>query len=344
MGESFGEQCREEIQRLTAIRLEAAQKFSADRSGKHWSEQAILAFAASCLPISEAWDPETHQEFLGIARGANLAPETLFMMQGLTDIRDYMAFDLDAEGEGCSSFLISRERAAGGKILAGQTWDLETSNMDYVVLVKRRPDNAPETVSLTLTGCLSLIGINSAGLAIGTTNLVMQDNRPGIHYLHLIHRLLRCRNVEEATPITQQAPRMAAHYYYLADANGNGVGIECSAKSEQRLHPQQGHLVHCNHALDPDLHALEAENAGDSTSFRQERLTSLIDQHPAPVGVEDLKTFLADHDGGDLSLCRHCVPPKDISTNACVIMSPETAEIHACRGQAHAGIWKREQA
>lgn len=341
MGESFGEQCREDIRRLTAIRLEAARKFSVDHSGKQWPENAIVDFAASCLPISEAWDQETHEEFLGIARGADIAPEMLFMMQGLTDIRDHMAFNLEAEGEGCSSFLVSRERAANGQILAGQTWDLETSNMDYVVLVRRQPDNAPETVSLTLTGCLSLIGMNSEGFAIGTTNLIMRDTQPGIHYLHLIHRLLRCRNVEEAAPIAQQAPRIAAHYYYLADANGKGLGIECSARTSRLFHLQQGHLIHCNHALDPDLQALETSSTTDSTGFRQKRLSALVDQHPSPVGVEDLKEFLADHEGGDLSLCRHCVPPKDISTNACVIMSPETAEIYACRGQAHAGAWER---
>lgn len=341
MGESFGEQCREEIHRLTDIRLRSAQQFSAEHSGKTTSKEAILNFAASCLPISESWDPETHEEFLGIARGANLEPALLYMMQGLTDIRDHLAFNLEADEEGCSSFIIERQRAKNGKILAGQTWDLQTSNMDYVILVRRRPDNAPETLSLTLTGCLSLIGLNSEGFAIGTTNLIMRDTQPGLHYLHLLHRLLRCRNVEEAAPIIQNCPRMAAHFYYMADANGHSLGVECSARNEQRVSPTQGSLIHCNHTLAPNLQPLEPVQKTDSTHFRQERLAHLIEHHPQPVGVEDLKTFLADHEGGHLSLCRHDVPPNGVSTNACVIMSPETRELHACRGQAHAGAWKR---
>ncbi len=341
MGEAFGEQCRESIQHLAAIRLEAAQRFSMERSGRQWSEEAVLEWAAASLPIAEAWDRETHDEFLGIAHGANLSPEALFIMQGLTDIRDHLAFHPKAEAEGCSSFILRRERAEGGRILAGQNWDLQTSNMEYVVLVRRRPDNGPETASLTLAGCLSLIGINSEGLAVGTTNFVLPDTKAGIHYLQLIHRLLRCRSAEEAATVAERAPRMAAHYYYFADASGEGIGLECSARVARRFIPEQGRLVRCNHPFDPDLQKSEPLPRGDSTCFRQQRLTALIDEYPGRIGVGDLKRFLSDHEGGELGICRHRFPPTDISTNACVIMSPEAGEIHACRGQAHAGAWER---
>lgn len=213
--------------------------------------------------------------------------------------------------------------------------------MDYVMLVRRRPDNGPETASLTLSGCLSLIGINSEGLAIGTTNFVLPDTQAGIHYLQLIHRLLRCRNAEEAAEVTERAPLMAAHYYYLADAEGAGIGLERNARMTRRFTPEQGRLVRCNHPFDPDLQKLERLPPTDSSCFRQQRLTTLIDEHSAPIGIEDLKSFLGDHEGGEIGLCRHCAPPADVSTNACVILSPETREIHACRGQAHAGAWVR---
>jgi len=341
MGEAFGEACRESIQRLAEIRLKAAQRFGIERAGKQWEESTVLEWAASCLPIAETWDPQTHEEFLGIARGADLTPERLFVMQGLTDIRDHMAFRPEPDTEGCSSLILGRERAEGGRLLAGQNWDLETSNMDYVVLVRRRPDNAPETASLTLTGCLSLIGLNSEGFGIGTTNFTLGDTRAGIHYLQLIHRLLRCRSAEEAACLAEQAPRLAAHYYYLVDANGRGVGLECSGRSAHRFHPEKGRLVRCNHILHPDFKTLEVTPPAESSCFRQERLSALIDGHAGSISVDDLKHFLADHEGGHLALCRHRFPPGDVSTNACVILSPETGELHACRGQAHAGAWER---
>lgn len=120
MGEAFGEQCRESIQKLAAIRLEDALKFSVERAGRHWSEDAVLKQATASLEVAETWDCETHEEFLGIAHGANLSPEKLFIMQGLTDMRDYLAFHPKDEAEGCSSFILQRERAEAGEFLRGR--------------------------------------------------------------------------------------------------------------------------------------------------------------------------------------------------------------------------------
>ncbi len=341
MGEAFGEACRESIHGLATLRLEAAQSFVQQHTGQHLLEPQLLSEAHAALAVSASWDPTTHAEFLGIARGANLTPERLFILQGLTDLRDRMAFYDEAQAEGCSSLILKGERTQGGHLLAGQNWDLETSNMDYVVLVRRKPADAPETVSLTLTGCLSLIGLNNEGVGVGTTNLIFRENQTGIHYLQLIHRLLRSRTVAEAAAVVEQAPRMAAHYYYLVDAGGQGIGLECSARKVHRFQPEGGRLVRCNHALHPEFQLLEPLATPESTCFRQQRLEALIDTHDGPISVEDLKAFFADHEGGELSLCRHRNMPGNVSTNAAVILSPQTGELHACRGQAHAGEWRR---
>jgi len=340
MGESFGKQKREAIHELAEIRFHDAQKFCVDYGKQPWKEDDLWQLIRECLTVAEAWDRDAYEEFLGIARGADMEPERLFLMQGLTDLRDHMFFSGRAEAEGCSSFIIDRERTKEGHVLIGQNWDLQTSNLDFILLVQRRPTNAPETISLTLAGCLSLIGMNSEGVAIGNTNLLTSDTRPGIHYLFLIHRVLRCKNIAEVTPVMESAPRIGGHYYYVADASGRGVGFECTARKVSLLHPEEGRLVHCNHILASDLQSLEVSLASDSTCFRQKRLDTLIASQKASIQQDDLRCFLSDHEGGEANqaICRHHVPP-DISTNACVIMSPETRAFHACRSQAHVGRW-----
>jgi len=340
MGEQLGEATREATNELYELRLASALLFARENSSRQLTKEDVLDIARQCLPITQEYDPAGYDEFLGIARGANLLPEQLFITQGLTDLRDVLAFSNVAD-EGCSSFIIEGSRTRNGQLLIGQNWDLQTNNLPYVRFIHRQPtDGSPHTWSLTLTGCLTLIGINDSGIAVGNTNLKTRDARPGVQYLSVLHRALRSRSFEEAANAIADAPRAGAHYYYVADGKGNAVGLECSAQQVARLSPSDGYLVHCNHALDARIAALEIEEPGTSTSCRQVRLSDLIEKHPQRITIEDLREMLADHANGEDAICRHGATGEATSTNACVIMCPATGQMHACRGQAHTGVWR----
>lgn len=342
IGEAFGEGCRTETQELYQRRLNASLKFALDH-GRAFTEARVLDICRRCLPLTEGYDPIGYAEFAGIARGAGLSLEQLFALQGMTDLRDLLGFGPAPEGEGCSSFIIGPDRAAGGQLLLGQNWDLQTDNLPYVRLVHRVPDDGPETWALTLTGCLTLIGINAAGIAVGNTNLQTNDARVGVQYLSVLHRALRCRTLAEAVAAIVEAPRVGAHYYYVAGPDQLAVGLECSATCAVPREVASGTFVHCNHALTTEIAALEVERPTPSSHHRQSRLSELLQNHAGSIGLADLKRFLSDHEGGpDRCLCRHDY--EEVSTNAVVILSPATREIHCCRGQAHEGEWVTERA
>jgi isopenicillin-N N-acyltransferase-like protein len=337
MGEAFGESCGEEARELYALRMASAIR-SSERNGRTVTEEQVLAIARECLKPTRAYDSLVYEEFVGIANAAGLSPEQCYVLQGLTDLHDLLAFGPLPEGMGCSSFILGADRSATGEMLLGQNWDLYTDNMPYVRLVHRKPENDPETWSLTLTGCLSLIGINAEGIAIGNTNLQTTDARVGVQYLTVLHRALRSRSLSEAVESICQAPRSGAHYYYAAGPDGVAVGLECSATRAVPFEIRKGSFVHCNHALSEEIAVLEAQAATPSTLYRQERLAQLLESHNRPIGIDDLKRFLSDHEGGeDRCICRHDF--EDVSTNATVILSPGTCEIHACRSQPHVGRW-----
>ena len=354
MGQAFGEACRHPTHDLYHTRLDAAIAF-ARLHGRRLEPEPILELAQHCLNITQAYDPIGYEEFLGIARGARLTPQQLFVTQGLTDLRDILAFsdptppvpDAAAPGqgaaadrEGCSAFILPPHRAEAGQTLLAQTWDLATSNMPFVRLVHRKPLDAPATVSLTLTGCLTLIGLNAEGLALGNTNLHTRDSRVGLQYLTILHRAIRCRSIAEAEPCIAGAPRSAAHYYYLADATGSAVALECSATRCHRFAVTADAFVHCNHCLAGPIAELEVPAAHDSTRFRQQRLTDLLNRHREPLTIDDARALLCDREGGDLAICRYCTGPNDVSTNAAVIMRPQAGELHACRAQPDRGVWQ----
>lgn len=340
MGASFGEECRDEIHELYELRLKNSLS-SCRLYGKSISETELLNLSAECLNKSIEYDEETHKELMGIAEGSELSAEKCFLMQGLTDMRDLAAFDGNNSDEGCSSFIIGPDLSKRNELVIGQNWDLQTDNMPFVKFINRKPAEGPETWSLTLSGCLSLIGINSDGIAVGTTNLKTFDVRPGVHYLNVLHSALNSRTLPEAEKKVKNAERAGGHYFFIGNSRNEAVGLECSAKYFSEFRLKKGFYVHCNHALSDEIIKLEAEQNMISTHYRQKRLEQLISGIPEKISLADIKEFLSDHEGGeDRCLCRHNY--NGLSTNASVVIFPCSGEIHACKGQPHSGKWLRK--
>ena len=336
MGQGFGEACRSQVHELYHIRLDTAIT-CAKQLGRTYEPDDLHAISHRCIVAAEVFDPIGHAEFLGIAEGAGLTPEELFVANALTDLRDVLGFHAEEDLEGCTSFVVPGKLARKGQTLIGENWDLHTTNMPYVRLVHRYPDNAPATHGVTLTGCLSLMGMNEHGIAIGNTNLRTCDVRIGVQYLSIIHRVLRARTRADALRIIEDAPRAAAHYYFLSDGNGSATCIECSGYEYATTDVESDICIHANHVNDHALRDLERPYSA-SSEFRQSRLDVLMRAGLPDITVDHIKEALSDHEGGSNCICRHDVTP-GISTDACVIMCPESGELHACRGQAHVGEW-----
>ena len=133
------------------------------------------------------------------------------------------------------------------------------------------------------------------------------------------------------------ATRSGAHYFLFGDKNGEYCGLECTATQQADIPTKNGIVTHCNHMLTPDLKSLEAEDMGESTCHRQIRVDELVKNDL--LSVDKIKQILSDHDGDDLSICRHS-DETGISTNASIIIEPEAGLIHACRSHPHSGEWQ----
>ena len=334
MGQAFGEAFRDDIQIFYQRRVENAVLQAEQHGGRRVSERQVLEVARQCLPATEAHDPSGTAELAGIADGAGLSPEQIVALNGLTDIRDVLAWwDGVAIEEGCSSFVATA--TAERPLLCGQTWDLATDNMPYVVVVERTPKAGPQTRCLTTVGCLSLIGMNEHGLAVGTTNIRTTDAKPGVTYLSLIHRALASATLDEAVKSIEAADRCGAHYYYLADSNNDAVAIEATSTSywsQTVRHP----YVHCNHCLAAPHQAMEGKTPAASSHARQPRLQMLVSAHGFDVSAA--KSALSDHENGDNGICRHDFG--GISSNGAVVMVPATGQFVACHGPPCQATWQ----
>ena len=338
IGRSFGQACSAQIPQLYAARLRNALSQALLHGGREVSEEAVLAVARACLEPTRAHHPEGFAELEGIARGSGVELEKIVAMNGLTDIRDVLAWggQLEALG-GCSSFVVAADSTASGKLLCGQTWDLATDNMPHVVAVHRRPTHGPQTWTLTTVGCLSLIGLNEAGIALGTTNIRTTNARPGVTYLSLIHKALAASDLDGATSAITEAPRAGAHYYFVADGHGRACGLECTPELVGKIEIERGSYVHTNHCLIPAHQPLEGKTPSASSHARQARLEALIEADLGRADLEAAKRWLADRENGEHAISRTNFD--GITSNGAVVMEPESGTIHAGHGPPHETTW-----
>ena len=336
MGRAYGSALREPIRAFVAQRVRAAKVYLFERGIR--DDRALSALGAQCLELLNSWDHAAWVEHCATAEAAGVDAVELYTTGNMTDIRDILVLGaISAESEGCTTAHAGRGLTAAGQVLSAQTWDLNPSDLDFVVAVNRRPVDGPQTWSVTCAGCPSLIGMNEHGVAVGTTNLKTRGSRVGIPYLSLLHRMLRCTTRAEAEAVVTTAPRAAAHSYWMADAGGV-TDVECTATTAVRRETgERGALTRTNHCLDDTHREREGEPATASSQTRLATARHLLEA--GGVTVASLKTLFAERAHGIDSINRFAEDGQGTSTNACLIAEPATRTLHACRGSRDRGEW-----
>jgi hypothetical protein len=336
LGQQQGEQLRERIAAFIDQRLTAFAEYSRERGGP--SVEQFLAAGAACLSVFEKWDAEAAAEHRGIAEAAGVSPEALYGSTNMTDVRDVLLLPSPKADEGCTSLLVPASLSRASQVIVGQTWDLNPTDLDFVVAVHRRPAQGPETWSITCAGALSLTGMSAAGVAVGTTNIKTRRSRVGVGYLSLLHRAIRARSAVEARSLISAAPRAAAHTYWLADAAGASE-LECDPDTviERRADAQP--LARTNHCLSGGMRDAEGEAPTVSSQKRLARAQAWLTS--APQDVASLQALMRDRSDGVDSINRYTEDQQGTTTNACLIAIPARLELWACRGPADRGAWRQ---
>ncbi len=339
IGHAHGEELRSRIQSFVQIRLDAAATYFKDEG---LSDPSLIddlrKTGDTCYQIFSQWDPVGAAEHNAIAAAAKVDPADLYTITNYTDVRDaFMLSGNKPDAEGCTAIMVPAHHTKNNRILAGQTWDLNPEDIDYVVAIQAIPDQGPARWSVQLAGCLSLMGMNSDGVVLGTTNLKTWDSKPGIGYLNLIHRSLRCRSVDEAAKILIDAPKSGAHSYLLASAE-KAMRFEVSGFNCDHQTITQEAIGWTNHCLAPEHQAVEYASPNESTLLRRDRANQWLSK--GDQDVDSIKALFADRSEGANSINRYPEDKSYAATNACMIADPETRELHACCGPSDRGEWQ----
>jgi isopenicillin-N N-acyltransferase-like protein len=201
-----------------------------------------------------------------------------------------------------------------------------------VILLRGQPANGLRFLTLTIIGCIGMIGINEAGIAIGINNLVTGDGRPGVTWPFVVRQVLAQTNLEDALACITSAPLSGGHNYLLADAAGRGYNVEAMATRYHVEPVQTGSWVHTNHCLISSNIEVERARIPKSRASSETRLTqagAILNR--GRLTLADLLALTRDH-SAENGICVHPEEPFFVESCGAAIMRPATREFWAVWG------------
>jgi isopenicillin-N N-acyltransferase-like protein len=363
MGRQHAAAYPKEIQELTEDRLQLSS--NKNWTGKALSRQEVLALGQACLPYHEAYAPELMEELAGMSQVVGLSLTELMILNGFTDFIDtiYSADEklLKTVGElqrlngtpktplasvdlpelpipahpaadDCTAFIVSPDAAAENQGVLGQTWDMHETATPYLILLRGKPNHGLRFLALTIIGCVGLIGMNEAGIAIGINNLVAGDGRVGVTWPFVVRKVLAQDNLDDALACITGVQLAGGHNYLLADATGRGYNVEAMASRYHVHEVKTGTLVHTNHCLMDQNIAVERARLPKSRASSETRLSrgeELLSR--GQITLADLMMMTRDHSAVN-GICVHSEEPLYVESCGAAIMRPATREFWAVWG------------
>ncbi len=347
MGYQHGSAYPTEIQELAEERVH----LSSDKNwtGKELSRQEVLALGRACLPYHQTYAPELMEELRGTSEATGVGLAELVILNGFTDFIDTV-YNLDPAlagvpahpgADNCTAFIVSPAAAADGYGYYGQTWDMHATATPFVILLKGKPAGGLSFLTLTIIGCVGMIGMNQAGIAVGINNLVGSDGQIGVTWPFVIRKVLAQDNLDDALACITGARLAGAHNYMLADAHGRGYNVEAMSTRYQVEEVNGGALVHTNHCLISRNIELERARLPQSRASSETRLTQAQQLlNGKAVTLDDLFALTRNHDAVN-GICAHPEAPLFVESCSAAIMRPATREMWAVWGHPCQNEYKR---
>ena len=257
------------------------------------------------LPFAEKYAPEIVEEMRGMAAGAELDFQDIFLMNITYEISATLTM-------GCTSFAAVGNATSDGEVITGQNLDFLSTYEENIVLLKTKPNDGPASLAVAPAGTLGLIGMNSAGISLNLNLLRDKDSLVpdgGVPSHIILRKILGCQNLGEAISTVASAEKRSAKNYLLASDQGDVVDIEVTMNDLDVQYPDRGIFTHANcfKAERFKCSDLAPQYLPDSY-IRTARLYQLMDSQHGSLTVDVMKQLLQDHNNHPNSICRHPDP------------------------------------
>ncbi len=243
--------------------------------------------------------PEARSRLEGIAQGAGLTQQGLFLLNVLepvlADLSSTSAVPVEAA---CSAMAVTGKSSSNGHPILAHNFDYLRAVQPLYTLRESRPAGKLRSLEFTAAPlCGAVDGVNEAGLCITYNYAFTTDGgRPGPTISMWISRALaHCRTVPQAAELLAQAPRAGGGILMLGDAEGRIAALELSS-TRSAVRPSsadEGWLFHSNRFTSPEMKAVEIDDAAMYTRRAPQALRDVRVHQSADCRDDRLRAFLA---------------------------------------------------
>lgn len=290
-----------------------------------YSKEKLRERTAAFASLFQKYCPHLLEEMHGLAEGAGISPAEALAV----NIRGELGH---AAQEGCTTYVIGRRGTSDHEILAGQNSDMDMSVPPLGYVLHLKPKSKPEILTWTFGGMICYHGVNSVGVAHFANALGGgPSGRLGLPHYPVKRMMLECDHVNQVVKIFETVPLASNGNYVLCDGHGNIADIEATTAGPEILKDHgTGFLAHTNHFVCSRYARAENFKQSWKDSFpRLDRMNSLVKNKFAALTVDEIKTFLSDHQGYPTSICRH---DSESCTVASMISEPAQRRMHVAVG------------
>ena len=311
----------------------------------HLTEETLWAKWSPQVAVNQREAPTLIEEMQGIARGAGVPFERIFLLNSLLDLNCFRYLQMMDAFAGCTTFAVAKE-AGTGRTLIGQTYDMPEFHQKNVTLLRLKPAQGPRQLVMTFAGIVGCAGLNENGLAVNINYLSAQDCGPGRLHSVTVRQSLGCTQLADALTMPVVPPRAGGAHYLIGDDAGNIISIETSGLRHDIMYPEGNAIGHTNHYL--SAYCKEAEhirrNSIGSSLARYTALRRFIKEQGDSLTVQGLIDLTKNHTSYPRSICAHGADsdPKGFKnkTVSAMIQIPAERKMHitlgcACEGEYH---------
>ena len=296
----------------------------------------VLGNVGPYLRITEEVAPEIIAELRGMAEGAGVPFETLFVLNAAAElVQSIGRFE-------CSAVAIAGAGTADGHVLLAHNEDATAGWGDLAYVIRAEPDGSPAFVAFTYAGLLLHQGVNAAGLGSVGNALYARDARPGVPKLFQYRRAIVQPTIEAAIRAVTDPRRAFGNNHLFATADGDLYDVEVSGSRWAMQPGRNGFIAHANHFTLPEMTAVDRDEDLLNSRLRQTRLETLVDRAWGAIDPSILRAMLADHANYPRSLCKHHTPESelDYGTIGSVVIDVTDRVLWACRGNPCRAEWR----
>ncbi len=323
IGYQHGRVCKE------GIRAALSQFLNYMNAGNNISRGTLLDLSAGYLPYAEEYAPDLVEEIQGIADGADLTFEEIFLWNCLSsDFLELQDPNVNSNlSFGCTSLAVCGDTKSKGKTFIAQSFDWLAAVQPSMIFLKINPKDGLKQFVFSVAGRLGFGGLNNSGVALCINKLFATENRVGVPSQFIYRKALQQPTIGDALGTILYAKRATGVNYLLVDENGEIIGAETTAKKHEIIYGFSRRIGHSNHYTAESLKQFERLPFPVVDSIvRLNHVNRLLVELPENVSFENIAEIFKDHTNYPNAICRHGdqrVPEAlRIKTLASIIIDP----------------------